>query len=153
MSIILSLHRLTPQATVSAVGGGPVDLESVEVFEEIDKGWDLLGRLLAEGRRDPEDLPVAARAVMGGTIIAEFLPDEVRLLTPAETPAIHTALSALDEGEIRRRYDTVDFTGCYCADGNRPTDSVERMINEVRFLAAFYQRAITDGSAVVMWCK
>ena len=150
MSIILSLHRLTPRATASAVEGGPVVLECVEVFEEIDKGWDLLGRLLADGRRDPEDMPVAARSVMGGT--TEFLPDEVRLLTPVDTPAIHAALSALNEGEIRRRYDAVDFTGCYCADGNRPTDSVERMINEVRFLTAFYQRAITEESAVVMWC-
>ena len=153
MSIILSLHRLTPQATASAVEGGAVALEFVEVFEEIDKGWDLLGRLLADGRRDPEDLPAAARAVMGGTVIADFLPDEVRLLTPVEVLAIHTALSALDEGEIRRRYIAVDYTGCYCADGNRPTDDVERMIDEVRSLTAFYQRAITDESAVVMWCE
>ena len=153
MSVILSLHRLTPQATASAVEGGPVALEFVEVFEEIDKGWDLLGRLLADGRRDPEDLPTAARAVMGGTVIADFLPDEVRLLTPVEARAIHTALSALDEDEIRRRYDAVDYTGCYCADGNRPTDGVERMIDEVRSLTAFYQRAITDESAVVMWCE
>ena len=89
----------------------------------------------------------------GGTVITEFLPDEMRLLTPIQTPAIHTAQSALNEGEIRRRYGAVDFTGWYCADGNRPTDTVERMINGVRFLTAFYQRAITDESAVVMWCE
>lgn len=153
MGILLVMRRLSPQDGTQALVEGHLGPQHLEQFEEIGKGWGVTTHILANGIRDGE-LPLAARAITGGEALPKELPDYggTRVISAAQVPAIHAALDQLDESEIERRYERLDFTGIYGAsqDG-RSSRPLELVLGYFSDLKDFYTRAVADGSAVAIW--
>lgn len=124
-----------------------------EEFEEIGKGWRVLTHILADGVRGGEQ-PLAAQAISGGVQLANE-PAELggtRVISAAQVPTIREALIQIDDAEIERRYEQLDFSGTYgAAENSRSSRSLEAIVGWINDLRGFYTRAVADGSAVAIW--
>lgn len=78
MGVSLVMWRMSPEAVAQALESGELaaEPEPLEVFEKVDKGWDILTHILASGVRDG-DPPLAALAIEGGHVLENELPDYV----------------------------------------------------------------------------
>jgi hypothetical protein len=106
---------------------------------ETDKAWDAMHHALADGA--PREL-----AILGGRHLYDGDDYLVALVTKAEVPAVADALAAIDDGELRRRYDELvphDYAPEY-GDADR-----EYTLGYFREVRAFYQRAAQARRAVI----
>lgn len=153
MGIELVMRRLSPEDGAKALVEGCLGPDYVEEFEEISKGWGVVTHVLADGVREGE-LPLAAQAIGGGACLVNEPTDfgGTRVIPAAQIPAIHEALIQIDDVEIERRYERLDFTGTYGGRENgRSSRTLEAVAGWICDLRDFYARAVVDGSAVAIW--
>ncbi len=145
VSIEFTMRRIPALAYEQAIATGHITPDYLAESEEVAKDWDVLYRVLANGRPDS----VAAAAIRGG-VRMENEPDDyggTRVLSPAEVARIAAELGALSEQDIEQRCRTIDFTGVYGeADG-----ATEPPLNAFRALRDFYAEATKNGDAMAVW--
>jgi len=153
MSIEFTMWRITPTAYERAAEAGALGPERVAVEEAVSKDWDVLARILADGR---VPLPVtgAARAIAGGEVLPEDDLDYggTRVLSPALVREVAGDLAELGDADIESRYLTVDFTDCYGTnEGGAHASPVENYLTSFHRLRQFYTEAAKSGDAMAVW--
>jgi hypothetical protein len=144
------MWRISPAAYEQAVAAGELGPDHVAENLRVGKAWDVLARILADGLVPATG---AARAIAGGEVLPEDLPDYggTRVLSPAVVREVAAQLSALGDADVEDRYRTVDFTGSYGARDGVHTRPVERYVAAFREVRDFYAAAAQAGEAMALW--
>jgi hypothetical protein len=145
--------------TVAALLAASSDDDVMEIVESIeedwdeqylaetDKAWDAIHRALGDGSLDPEGgSSPTKRAILGGQHLHGGDDYIVALVTRDDVPAVARALAAIDDAELRRRYEQVvprDYAAEY-GDEDR-----EYTVAYFRAVADLYARAAKAGRAVI----
>jgi hypothetical protein len=153
MSIEFTMWRISPAAYTHARESGVLGPERVAVEEAVAKDWDVLARILADGR---VPLPVtgAARAIAGGEVLPydEMDYGGTRVLSPDLVREVASELAEIGDADVESRYLTVDFTDCYGTnEGGAHASPVEHYVTSFHELRDFYAAAAKAGDAMAVW--
>jgi hypothetical protein len=147
------MWRISAEVYEQALDAGELTAGPIAVQESVTKAWDVLARILADGRV-PMPVAGAARAVAGG----EMLPGEdadyggTRVLSGALVADVHAELAAISDEDVEHRYRTVDFTDCYGTEAHGVHASpVEAYLNAFHVVRDFYAEAAEHGDAMAVW--
>jgi hypothetical protein len=153
MSMIGMLYAVTPDALAAAIDTGEPD-ESGEIVLDVHKSWDAVNVLLAtspdrlSNRWEPDVLD----PIMGGTEFGDDLGyGPARALTPEQVTQVATNLAAIDDDEVRRRFDPDAFTvnDVYGGDWSMP-DELTELLERAQKVRDFYRAAADRGLAVIL---
>jgi hypothetical protein len=153
MSMIGMLYGVTAAALEAAFDAGEPD-ESGELTLDVHKSWDALNVLLATSadrlanRWEPDVLD----PLLGGTEFGEDLGyGPARYLTPEQVAQVAANVAAIDDDEVRRRFDPDAFTAndVYGADWSYP-DELDELLERASEVRAFYRAAADAGLAVIL---
>jgi hypothetical protein len=151
MSIEFYMRSITEETHQSFLDGDFVPGHVAE-SSAVSKSWDVLARILANGR--PDATPLVAQSIVGGTKLDDGVDDYggTRMLSPSLVADISASLETFDESEIERRHGSLDFTGCYGAglDGS-PASPADDYVYGLRQLRDFYGEAARAGHAMLIW--
>ncbi len=118
-----------------------------QFLAETDKAWDAIHRALSDGSLNPDGgTPPTNRAILGGNHLYGGDDYVVALVTKDEVPGVARALAAIDDHEMRRRYDQIVPRDYALEYGD---DDREYTVENFRDVAGLYDRAAKAGRAVI----
>ena len=120
---------------------------------DLDKAWHGIHWLLTGDEWAGEE-PLSLAIVGGEDIGPDLGYGPARFVTPAQTQAVATALAALTDKELQRRFDPVAmdehkiYPGIWERDG---AEALDYLLPYFRMLARFYADAARRGDGVLQW--
>jgi hypothetical protein len=115
-------------------------------FQETDKAWDAIHRCLTDGTLSYDSSTPLHKCILGGRQLHEGDDYIVAYLTAEDVRDVAAAIGDIDEGRMRRRYDTLSTTdyGDYVSD-----EDFEYTWSYFEGVQSFFRKAAESGRAVI----
>ena len=128
--------------------------DATEDLVDFDKAWQALHFVLSGSAWEGEG-PLTFLLYAGKEISEDFGYGPTRLASPAEVRAFRDALAALDDGELRRRYDPAAMAAeqIYLAEtlADEGEAGWEYVTQSLPALRKLLDRSVETGSAIAIW--